>query len=42
LSKVIELEENKNVIEFFSKAKLEPTPQNINKAVKNGKFDRLL
>ena len=41
-NKVIELEENKNVTELSSKAELEPTPQSINKAVKNGKFDRLL
>jgi hypothetical protein len=41
-NKVIELEEDKNAIELSSKAELEPTLQNIKKAVDNGEFDTLL
>ena len=41
-NKVIELEQGKNAIELSSKAELEPTLQNIKKAVNNGEFDRLL
>ena len=41
-NKVIELEQGKNAIELSLKAKLEPTLQNIKKAVENGEFDMLL
>ena len=41
-NKVIEFEEGKNAIELSSKEELEPTLQNIKKAVDNGEFDRLL
>ena len=41
-NKVIEIEEGKNAIELSSKAELEPTLQNIKKAIDNGEFDRLL
>ena len=41
-NKVIEFEEGKNAIELSSKAELEPTLQNIKKAVDNGEFNMLL
>ena len=41
-NKVIEFEKGKNAIELSSKAELEPTLQNIKKAVDNGEFDALL
>ena len=41
-NKVIEIEEGKNAIALPSKADLEPTLQNIKKAVGNGEFDALL
>ena len=41
-NKVIEFEKGKNAIELSSKAELEPTLQNIKKAVDNGEFDTLL
>ena len=41
-NKLIELEKGKNAIELSSKAELEPTLQNIKKAVDNGEFDALL
>ena len=41
-NKVIEIEEGKNAIALPSKADLEPTLQNIKKAVDNGEFDALL
>ena len=41
-NKVIEFEQGKNAIELSSKAELEPTLQNIKKAVDNGEFDALL
>ena len=40
--KVIEFEQGKYAIELSSKAELEPTLQNIKKAVDNGEFDTLL
>ena len=41
-NKLIEFETDKNAIELSSKAELEPTLQNIKKAVDKGEFDRLL
>ena len=41
-NKLIEFEKGKNAIELSSKAELEPTLQNIKKAVENGEFDRIL
>ena len=41
-NKVFELEKGKYAIELSSKAELEPTLQNIKKAVENGEFDRPL
>ena len=41
-NKLIEFEKGKNAIELSSKAELEPTLQNIKKAVENGACDRLL
>ena len=41
-NKVIEFEEGKNAIELSSKEELEPTLQNIKKAVDNGEFNMLL
>jgi hypothetical protein len=41
-NELIEFEEGKNAIELSSKAELEPTLQDIKKAVGNGEFDRLL
>ena len=41
-NKLIEFEKDKNAIELSSKAELEPTLQNIKKAVDKGEFDRLL
>ncbi len=41
-NELIEFEKCKNVIELSLKAELEPTLQNIKKAVENGEFDSLL
>ena len=41
-NKLIEFEKGKKATELSSKAELEPTLQNIKKAVDNGEFDRLL
>ena len=41
-NKAIEFEQGKNAIELSSKVELEPTLQNIKKAIDNGEFDRLL
>ena len=40
-NKVIEFEKGKNAIELSSKAELEPTLQNIKKAVDNGETESL-